>query len=314
LSAAAASIPAGTAPPGMAAVSGLASPSPAAASSTAAVVDEAGPAARPRTGAPRGWSVYASGAAAAIAAMLVIGLLIGRRGASASSPLFPDPPAALPAALPAAPSSAPAVTAPGAEPAAPPVAPSTEPTSATAGSAPSAVAPPVAAPGAEPAPAGSARSSEPPAEPPAAAEPAPKSGPASESPASEAGADDPGVAAVRRAPGEPNPAEPGRPPRARHVQAIRGAAPRPPADKVNLEEVVKEGLQAWMRGDHRAALALCRRATQANPGYAPAWRLMGLVHERLGERAAARSAFERYLQASPAAPDATSIRSRMNAL
>jgi regulator of sirC expression with transglutaminase-like and TPR domain len=69
-----------------------------------------------------------------------------------------------------------------------------------------------------------------------------------------------------------------------------------------------------MRGDARAALGLCKRATQANPGYAPAWRLIGLLHERLGERAAARTGFLKYLQVSPAAPDAAEIRTRLESL
>ena len=69
-----------------------------------------------------------------------------------------------------------------------------------------------------------------------------------------------------------------------------------------------------MRGDSRTAIALGKRATQASPGFGPAWRLLGLVHERLGEKSAARAAFEKYLQVSPGASDADDIRHRLDAL
>jgi len=94
-----------------------------------------------------------------------------------------------------------------------------------------------------------------------------------------------------------------------HMTAARQAADRPSAD-----DLFKEGVQAFMRGDPRAAIALCKRATQASPGFGPAWRLMGVVHERLGEKSSARAAFERYLQVSPGAGDADDIRHRLDAL
>jgi serine/threonine-protein kinase len=96
----------------------------------------------------------------------------------------------------------------------------------------------------------------------------------------------------------------------------RAAANRP-ADKgpdKAPDELLKEGLQAWMRGDARAGLALCKRVTQANPGYGPAWRLSGLIHERRGDKAEARAAFQKYLQVSPSAPDAGEIRERLGSL
>ncbi|HEX7838548.1 MAG TPA: tetratricopeptide repeat protein, partial [Kofleriaceae bacterium] len=97
----------------------------------------------------------------------------------------------------------------------------------------------------------------------------------------------------------------------------RHAAPRTAANKPadrNPDELVKEGLQAWMRGDARAGLALCKRVTQANPGYGPAWRLSGLIHERRGDKTEARAAFQKYLQVSPSAPDAGEIRERLGSL
>ena len=112
------------------------------------------------------------------------------------------------------------------------------------------------------------------------------------------------------------------PSRAHHVQTSRPPSPPRPApdkhdekhEKIDPQELYREGFQAWARGDGKAALALCKRITQASPGFAPAWRLLGLVHEKLGDRAAARGALEKYLQLSPAAADAAGIRERLNAL
>ena len=105
-----------------------------------------------------------------------------------------------------------------------------------------------------------------------------------------------------------------RSPPAHHAQAARPAlATKPAPERINPEEVYKAGVQAWMAGDARTALAAYRRAVKASPGYAPAWRAMVLAHDKLGERSAAREAFQRYLQLVPAAPDAAGIRARLEA-
>jgi regulator of sirC expression with transglutaminase-like and TPR domain len=83
------------------------------------------------------------------------------------------------------------------------------------------------------------------------------------------------------------------------------------AEKLNVDEVFRAGLQAWVHGDTKTALASYKRVIQANASFAPAWRGMGLVHEKLGDRAAARAAFQRYLQIAPSAGDAASIRARI---
>jgi serine/threonine-protein kinase len=105
-----------------------------------------------------------------------------------------------------------------------------------------------------------------------------------------------------------------RPPRRRAAVPRTAVAARPVVERINPDELFKEGVQAFMRGDARTAIALCRRVTQSSPGFGPAWRLLGLVHERLGEKAGARAAFERYLQLSPGAGDAVDIRHRLDAL
>ena len=54
--------------------------------------------------------------------------------------------------------------------------------------------------------------------------------------------------------------------------------------------------------------------TQANQSFPPAWRVMGLVYEKLGEKASAHSAFQRYLQLAPGASDAPIIRQHLESL
>jgi eukaryotic-like serine/threonine-protein kinase len=100
---------------------------------------------------------------------------------------------------------------------------------------------------------------------------------------------------------------------ARRVPAKPTSAPRPPIEKINPEAVYRAGLQAWVHGDARGALTAYRRVLQANPAFAPAWRNIGLVEERLGDPAAARAAFHRYLQLAPTASDASEIRARIEA-
>jgi serine/threonine protein kinase len=143
----------------------------------------------------------------------------------------------------------------------------------------------------------------------------------------------PAPSSVAAAPAEPaadrgrEPAPPTRAPVVRPTrstparQASRAAQPpRPAADKadkpdkgdrVDPDEVFKTGLQAWVHGDSKAALAQYRRVLQANPKYAAAWRGVGLVYERLGDKAAARVAYSKYLQLAPDASDATEVRARL---
>lgn len=121
-------------------------------------------------------------------------------------------------------------------------------------------------------------------------------------------------AATAGAPAEPN----AKPARSRRTQTSRSAQPaKPPSDKTSAtsaEDLVKAGLQAWVIGDARTALALYRRALQANAAYAPAWRCIGAYYERQGNKTTARNAFQRYLEIAPDASDAAGIRARLESL
>ena len=52
----------------------------------------------------------------------------------------------------------------------------------------------------------------------------------------------------------------------------------------------------------------------ANPGYAPTYRGLGMVYEKMGQKSQAKIAFKRYLQLSPTAQDAAQIRDRLEHL
>jgi len=76
----------------------------------------------------------------------------------------------------------------------------------------------------------------------------------------------------------------------------------------------RTGLQQYAHGDTTGALTTFRVSLASNPGFAPTWRGLGLVYEKLGNKSQARAAFRRYLQLAPAAGDAEQIRERLGRL
>ena len=96
------------------------------------------------------------------------------------------------------------------------------------------------------------------------------------------------------------------------VAAAPSAAPDPPP--VDVDSLVSEALGAYMRGQFPQARALYQRATVAAPRNVAAWRGLGLVAARLGQRRDATRAFERYLTLAPTAPDAARIRGQLEQL
>jgi eukaryotic-like serine/threonine-protein kinase len=140
--------------------------------------------------------------------------------------------------------------------------------------------------------------------------PAAPAAPASTAPASTAPATPTAAAGPAR---EPSTRQLSTRPTGRRTAAVRTTSPaRPPSDKVGPEELVRTGLQAWVvHRDSKSALASFRRALEANAAYGPAWRCIGLVSEKLGDKATARNAFQRYLALSPRASDAAEIRAKL---
>ncbi|HMG53983.1 MAG TPA: tetratricopeptide repeat protein, partial [Kofleriaceae bacterium] len=104
-------------------------------------------------------------------------------------------------------------------------------------------------------------------------------------------------------------------PRATRAQPIDPYAPIAPAPtKADPAAAYKTGLQQYARGDTTGALATFRSSSASSPGFAPTWRGLGLVYEKLGSKAQARQAFKHYLQLAPSAADADQIRERMERL
>jgi hypothetical protein len=76
----------------------------------------------------------------------------------------------------------------------------------------------------------------------------------------------------------------------------------------------KSGSALMIKGDLNGALATFKASLASNPGFAPTWRGIGLVYEKLGKKSQASTAFKRYLQLSPNAGDAEQIRARLERL
>jgi len=95
---------------------------------------------------------------------------------------------------------------------------------------------------------------------------------------------------------------------------IKPKVDRPPPVKVDVETLFKQGLQSYVAGDAPGAISTFKRAVAVNPGFAPTWRALGHAYEKIGDKSSAKAAFRRYLQLSPNALDASSVRARMDAL
>jgi serine/threonine-protein kinase len=118
----------------------------------------------------------------------------------------------------------------------------------------------------------------------------------------------------------PDPTPPREPPPEKVEKQIRAqpidpyasaaaAEPRP-----DPEVAYQTGLKQYARGDNAGALSTLRASASASPGFAPTWRGLGLVYEKLGNKGQAKLAFKRYLQLAPDAADADQIRDRMERL
>ncbi|MBA3540720.1 MAG: tetratricopeptide repeat protein, partial [Deltaproteobacteria bacterium] len=92
------------------------------------------------------------------------------------------------------------------------------------------------------------------------------------------------------------------------------ADPVPAKPKVDPVEAYRTGLQQYARGDTTGALATFKSSLQSNASFAPTYRGLGLVYEKMGNKGAARTAFKKYLQLAPNAGDAENIKDRMEKL
>jgi serine/threonine protein kinase len=88
----------------------------------------------------------------------------------------------------------------------------------------------------------------------------------------------------------------------------------PAVDTAGASNFAKQSSGALLRGELTRAIDLARRATQADPGYAIAWRSLGLALERAGSADQAMAAYREYLQRAPSGPQADMVRQRMQSL
>jgi len=87
-------------------------------------------------------------------------------------------------------------------------------------------------------------------------------------------------------------------------------APRRPT----ANELTTQGLRALTTGNYTTAITAFRRAVATTASWAPAWRGLGVTYEKLGQKGAAITAYQRYLAHAPRAPDAAAIRERIDHL
>ncbi|HEU0034281.1 MAG TPA: tetratricopeptide repeat protein [Kofleriaceae bacterium] len=207
---------------------------------------------------------------------------------------------AVPAASETPPPPAPAAEPAKTEPAPPPEPPKTEPAV-------------VAADAAEPTP-----PPEPPKTEPAKIEPPKTEPPKTEPPKTDLAKTEPVKDTKKTEPKKQEPKKKKEPVAIKKQPEKKSEIPKPvdpyAAPKVDAPTAYRTGLQQFARGDSTGALATFKSALATDPGYAPTWRGIGLVYEKLGKKSQAKTAFKRYLQLSPGAGDADNIRDRLERL
>ena len=90
--------------------------------------------------------------------------------------------------------------------------------------------------------------------------------------------------------------------------------PAPPSSSSEAKALYKQGVQLFVRGDAKGALAALQKSKAVNASYAPTWRVLGQVYRKLGEKGSAKNAFLRDLMLAPNASDAATVREQMNQL
>jgi serine/threonine-protein kinase len=106
------------------------------------------------------------------------------------------------------------------------------------------------------------------------------------------------------------------PPDARPLPKVRTEAPTTTraGDRERARDAYRAASKLLVTGDTAGAIQKFRESLTARPGYAPAFRGLGLAHERRGDTARALRYYKRYLRAAPEARDAEAIRERVERL
>lgn len=90
--------------------------------------------------------------------------------------------------------------------------------------------------------------------------------------------------------------------------------PSAPSGNGEAKELYRQGVQLFVKGDAKGALATLLRSKASSAGYAPTWRVLGQVYRKLGDKGSAKNAFLRYLTLAPNASDAATVREQINQL
>ncbi|MEO8704069.1 MAG: protein kinase [Kofleriaceae bacterium] len=85
----------------------------------------------------------------------------------------------------------------------------------------------------------------------------------------------------------------------------------PAAPTASAPALYSKGIDEFRRRDYRAALASLTESRRADPAYAPAWYGLGMVNESLGNKGAAKAAYQRYLVLVPTSANALELRDRI---
>jgi serine/threonine-protein kinase len=117
----------------------------------------------------------------------------------------------------------------------------------------------------------------------------------------------PGSEADTSRPGQASPRGTSRPGTTREPDR---AEPGPAARK-RAESLYNEGAAMFVKGELAPAQLKFREALQLAPGFAPAYRGMGLVHQASGQRKQAARAYQQYLRLAPRARDRADIEARL---
>ncbi len=95
----------------------------------------------------------------------------------------------------------------------------------------------------------------------------------------------------------------------------KGDAPRTFSfNPVQSNKDVEIGTEYFKKGNYTAAVSRFDAATKWNDGNALAWRSLGEAQQKRSNEKAARAAFQKYLELSPDAKDASEIKKRLEKL
>jgi tetratricopeptide (TPR) repeat protein len=96
---------------------------------------------------------------------------------------------------------------------------------------------------------------------------------------------------------------------------VRRTTPAPESSsRASAQQAYRTASRLLVTGETDSAIAKFNEALAARPGYAPAYRGLGLAYERRGDTGRALRYYKKYLRASPDSRDADAIRKRVERL